>query len=216
MTTELVLRTEEDVGRHATRIWESSLRPASAKSARDVGLILMAGRDAGLTPTQTCQNVMIVNGRPSIWGDAMWSLVLAHPEFAGKREQIVGDGDDRVCEVMLIRRKMVHGEAVTLQETGRFSVADAKRAKLWGKAGPWSAYPDRMLKIRARTFAARDLFSDAIGGMGVVEEQQDVQPAVSMQIIETQAAIDALPVAPDATPETSDDGAEFLASLEDH
>lgn len=214
MTTEMVLRTEEDIGRHAERLWGSSLKPASAKSARDVGLILMAGRDAGLTPTQTCQNVMIVNGRPSIWGDAMWSLVLDHPDYAGKAEKVTGTGDDMTYEVTLRRRKMVHGEVVTIEETGRFSVADAKRAKLWGKAGPWTAYPDRMLKIRARTFAARDLFSDAIGGMGVVEEQQDWQRTVSTTVIDTQAAIDALPVAIDATPETSDDGAEFLKSLE--
>lgn len=216
MSEAIVPVNEAELGRLAEKFWNSSFKPASAKSARDVGLILMAGRDAGLNYTQACQNVMILNGRPAIWGDAMWALVLNHPEFAGKHEQIIGRDDERTYEVTLSRRKMVHGEAVTLQETGRFSVADAKRAKLWGKSGPWSAYPDRMLKIRARTFAARDLFSDAIGGMGVVEEQQDVQPVVSMQVIDTQAAIDALPVAADATPETSDDGAAFLASLEDH
>lgn len=52
----------------------------------------------------------------------------------------------------------------------RFSVEDAKRAKLWGKAGPWSDYPKRMLQMRARAFALRDAFPDVLGGLYLTEE----------------------------------------------
>jgi hypothetical protein len=58
-------------------------------------------------------------------------------------------------------------------ERRTFSVADAKRAKLWFKAGPWTTYPDRMLQMRARGFAIRDTFPDALRGVIIAEEAQD-------------------------------------------
>jgi hypothetical protein len=57
--------------------------------------------------------------------------------------------------------------------TAKFSVEDAKRAGLWGKQGPWSAYPKRMLAMRARGFALRDAFPDVLKGLISAEEAQD-------------------------------------------
>ncbi len=53
------------------------------------------------------------------------------------------------------------------------SKEDAKKAGLWGKAGPWSQYPKRMLQMRARSFALRDKFADALSGLIMAEEAQD-------------------------------------------
>jgi len=55
----------------------------------------------------------------------------------------------------------------------RFSVEDAKRAGLWGKQGPWQAYPKRMLQMRARGFALRDAYPDVLKGLITTEEAQD-------------------------------------------
>jgi hypothetical protein len=52
-------------------------------------------------------------------------------------------------------------------------VADAKKAGLWGKAGPWSLYPSRMLSLRSRGFALRNTFADALRGLITAEEAQD-------------------------------------------
>jgi len=59
----------------------------------------------------------------------------------------------------------------------QFSVADAKRAGLWGKAGPWTQYPRRMLQLRARGFALRDGFPDVLKGLVTAEEAQDYPQA---------------------------------------
>jgi hypothetical protein len=63
-----------------------------------------------------------------------------------------------------------------------FSVADAKRANLWGKSGPWTQYPARMLKHRARSFALRDQFGDALRGLRTVEEVQDDPVATARNV----------------------------------
>src|SRR6185369_4935229 len=45
---------------------------------------------------------------------------------------------------------------------------------LLGKKGPWETYPDRMLKLRARGFAARDGFADILRGVRSTEEALDM------------------------------------------
>jgi hypothetical protein len=65
-----------------------------------------------------------------------------------------------------------------MEETvATFSVMDAKQARLWGKQGPWQQYPKRMLAMRARGFAIRDAFPDAMKGMITAEEAQDYPTA---------------------------------------
>ena len=51
---------------------------------------------------------------------------------------------------------------------------DAKRAGLYGKQGPWQQYPKRMLQMRARAWALRDVFPDVLRGVHVAEEAQDL------------------------------------------
>jgi hypothetical protein len=78
---------------------------------------------------------------------------------------------------------------------GRFSVADAKRAGLWGKSGPWTQYPRRMLQLRARGFALRDAFPDVLKGLVTAEEAQDY-PANEPAKPATPSVVKVTPVAP--------------------
>jgi hypothetical protein len=126
------------------------------------------GMEIGLAPMQALSNIAVINGRASIWGDALPALL----QKAGHHLdcELQGEGDQMVAVATLTR-----GD--TGRETVRsFSVAEAKKAGLWGKAGPWQAYPTRMLQMRARSFAARDGAADALMGLQVAEEMQDVAP----------------------------------------
>jgi hypothetical protein len=72
----------------------------------------------------------------------------------------------------------------------KFTVADAKKAGLWGKTGPWTQYPKRMLQMRARGFALRDAFPDVLKGLVTAEEAQDypaTQPAHEPVVVRQQA-----------------------------
>ena len=55
---------------------------------------------------------------------------------------------------------------------------DAKRAGLLGKKGPWTEYPQRMLQMRARSWALRDGFADVLKGLSVREEAQDIPETI--------------------------------------
>lgn len=131
------------------------------------GNILVAiqwGMELGLQPMQAMQNIAVINGRPALWGDAVIALVRSSPLCEYVYESM--DGDTATCRV---KRR---GEE---EQFRTFSMADAKAAGLTGKAGPWTQYPKRMLQLRARAFALRDVFPDVLRGMPVAEEVQDMQ-----------------------------------------
>jgi hypothetical protein len=130
-------------------------------------LAIQHGSEVGLSPMQSLQSIAVINGRPTIWGDAALALVQSSPVCEYVREYTEGEGETlaAVCEAK--RRGYPQPTVV------RFSMADAKRAGLAGKSGPWSQYPARMLTLRARGFALRNAFADALRGLITAEEAQD-------------------------------------------
>lgn len=130
-------------------------------------IAVQMGSEIGLAPMQSLQNIAVINGRPSLWGDAMLALVKAHPAYRGCVETIEGEGDSRVARCEMRR----DGEPPIVRT---FSVSDAKEAGLWKKAGPWTQYASRMLQMRARGFAVRDGFPDALRGLISAEEARDI------------------------------------------
>jgi hypothetical protein len=128
----------------------------------NVLVAVQTGAELGLKPMQSLQGISVINGRPSIWGDAMRALVISHPEF----EDLQEDKQDTQCTVTLKRR----GRSAVVTT---FTMEDAKKAGLAGKSGPWQTAPKRMLQMRAFAFAARDLFADALKGIKSTEELRD-------------------------------------------
>ena len=176
MTTEitttpargLALATFDDAMRFGKMLSESDFAPKDfrGKPASCV-LAVQYGSEIGLSPMQAIQCIAVINGRPSIWGDAALAIAMASPVCEFVREVVDGDGDKMVATCTAKRRG--YPEATV----SVFSMADAKRAGLAGKTGPWTQYPRRMVQLRARGFALRDAFPDVLKGLVTAEEAQD-------------------------------------------
>jgi len=134
---------------------------------QDILVCVQWGMEMGLAPMQALQNIAVINGKPSVYGDAMMALVQASPVCDDVEEYFEGEGTPNPVAVCIASRK--GRKPVTV----KFSVEDAKRAGLWAKQGPWTAYPKRMMQMRARGFALRDAFPDVLKGLISVEEAQD-------------------------------------------
>lgn len=134
----------------------------------NVLVAVQMGAEIGLQPMQALQNIAVINGRPSVWGDAALAIVKAHPDFEWIKEELKGTGEQMVATCTLKRKNQP-------EQTRTFSVEDAKRAGLWGKEGPWKQYPQRMLPMRARSWTMRDVMPDALKGMRIAEEESDRQ-----------------------------------------
>jgi hypothetical protein len=166
--TGLALASFDDAFRFAKMVSGSEFAPKDFKGKPESCMLaIQHGSEVGLSPMQSLQSIAVINGRPTIWGDAALALVQSSPVCEYVKEYTEGQGDNltAVCEC---KRRGYPAPTVS-----RFSMADAKRAGLAGKAGPWSQYPDRMLALRARGFALRNAFADALRGLITAEEAQD-------------------------------------------
>ncbi len=135
----------------------------------DILVAMQMGAEVGLKPMQALQGIACINGTPTIWGDAMVALCRSHDDFESMEEFIDKTDKNNLEAVCKVKRK---GEPMCVCT---FSQEDARTAGLFSKGGPWKLYPKRMLQMRARGFALRDTFADALKGLKSTEEVLDYQ-----------------------------------------
>ncbi len=180
------LRTWEEIERFADKAARSGMAPKDYVGKPDaICIAVQLGSELGLAPMQALTNIAVINGRPTLWGDAIPALCRASGMVSYIREWHEGEGDNLTyyCEA---KRKDDPNKIV-----GKFSVSDAKRAKLWQEeptvrrksrdggtyeadSGPWYSYRERMLQMRARGFGLRDAFPDVLKGLITAEEAMDI------------------------------------------
>jgi len=164
----LALQTFDDAWRFWQMVAKTDFAPKDFKNKPESCMLAgQHGAELGLGPMQSLQCIAVINGRPTIWGDAALALVQSSSVCEFVSEAVDGDGEQMVATCIAKRRGYPAPSAI------KFSVADAKRAGLWGKSGPWTQYPKRMLQLRARGFALRDAFPDVLKGLVTAEEAQD-------------------------------------------
>ena len=183
----LALATFDDAYRFAKMVSASEFAPKDFKGKPESCLLaIQHGSEVGLSPMQSLQSIAVINGRPTIWGDAALALVQASPQCEYVKETLEGEGKTltAVCEV----KRRGYPSPTTV----RFSMADAERAGLLGKSGPWSQYTSRMLALRARGFALRNAFADALRGLVTAEEAQDypvAEPAPAVKVTQPDPVV---------------------------
>jgi hypothetical protein len=180
----IIPTTVEEVWRLATMFSRSELVPKSFRGKPDdIVVAITMGAEIGFAPMQALQSIAVINGRPGLFAEGLLGRIMASPLYVDHDEYFAVNGDrredvtaddlkaDTTAAVCTFVRK---GKPIPV--TRRFSVADARRASLLGKPGPWQEYPGRMLRMRARSFAARDAFPDVLRGIRAVEELRDIPP----------------------------------------
>jgi len=169
---------------------------------QDVLIAMEMGSALGLAPLQAIQNIAVINGKPCLYGDGMLAVCSGRPDFENITEEPIIDDKGKTI-----------GYKCTVQRRGRspitqsFTIEQAQAAGLWGKVGPWKQYPDRMLQMRARGFALRDSFADALGGVRMAEEVQDYEVVKDItpnkSVINDLIANKSRPVLPTASPQVA-------------
>ncbi len=178
----ITLHTLEELYRFAKAVSLSGLAPRGMEKPESILVAIQLGLELGLSPMSALQNIAVINGRPGVYGDAALALVRGSGMLDEYHEQEIGEPGKDSWGYRISGRRRGFEPA----EPEEFTVADAKRADLWGKAGPWKQYPQRMLRFRARSFFLRDNFGDVLKGLRTVEELQDypAQP----KAVEAEAA----------------------------
>ncbi|WP_418498406.1 recombinase RecT [Duodenibacillus massiliensis] len=147
----------------------------------DVFVAMMWSHSLGIPIVQGLQGIAVINGKPSLYGDALLAVCMGSGQMADIEETVTGNADNLTATCKVTRR----GKPTPVVST--FSMADARAAGLLGKPGPWKQYTSRMLKMRARAFALRDAFPDVLSGIASAEEMQDVEGTATEKATENVA-----------------------------
>lgn len=133
----------------------------------NAAVAIMWGNEVGLAPLQSLQNIAVINGNPSLWGDALVALVKS----SGLCELLTTHWDQATLTATVTTRRK--GEP---EEARSFSMQDAQIAGLANR-DTYKNHPRRMLQARARSHVLRDVYADLIKGFQVrevIEEDDEV------------------------------------------
>lgn len=161
----------EEAIKYAEYMASSDMVPKQYKDRpANVLIAVQMGRDLGFSATKAIQNIAVINGRPSIYGDIGKALLLEKGCDIDEDDMLVVAENERArCRITRPGKKPVERT---------FSVEDAKKAGLWEYNDVWKKYPYRQLMWRAFWFAARDAAADILSGLSGVEEVKDMGDAV--------------------------------------
>lgn len=156
----------------------ASTKLFKATSAEQVLLIMATGRELGIPPTTALRMIYIADfgqgPQVTLSADLMVALCLRSPVCEYFR--CVESTDERATYAT--KRK---GDP---ERRHTFTVADKERARLGvvreGKdpgASNWAKYPAVMLRHRAASILAREVYPDVIGGFYTEDEAREISTA---------------------------------------
>jgi len=170
----------------AQLVFDAKLAPKGFGSPKACLVGILYGMELGLSPMAALQKIALIDGRPTLWGDAALALVQSSGLLGSFSETIEQQIDPSTNHFRWVATCTLTRANLRDPITRTFTSDDAKRAGLWQKPGPWSQYPKRMLTIRARAFALRDAFPDILSGL-YIREELDSGDLIAEKIDDTQS-----------------------------
>lgn len=168
--------TFEQAMEMASKLATSDLVPQAYRGKpANVVIAWEMGAELGLSPMTSLQSIAVINGKPSLYGEAPLAVVIS----SGHLEEITEDWDaETETATCTVKRK---GWAKPVVRT--FSMADARKAKVYerdqnGGGGKWIPLAERwsyqswgrdMCAYRARGRALKVVFADVLKGVDVAE-----------------------------------------------
>lgn len=164
--------------RVAQLMLSSKSLPKHFESVPQVMMAVQFLKSFGFNPFTAIRQTMIVNGSISIWGDLPLSLCQKSGELESIREFIIDKDYKEICfENHNLSAEMYAGVCMIKRKgrelvTKAFTVDDAVSAGLWG-GNVWKKFPKRMIQMRTRSLALKDVFSDILSGVSINEYDID-------------------------------------------
>lgn len=142
------------------------VRSRHLNTVADVTVILMAGRDLGVTPTMALQQIHVIDGRATLSAQLMVALVRSA-------------GYSILPAEMTATRAVAKGTRLDETVEFEFTIEEAIAAGLCSRNGDgslrgkdnWVHYPKAMLWARAVSGLCRILFPDVLAGLTYTPEE---------------------------------------------
>lgn len=174
----------------------SGALPDSIKNAAQLIMVMQAGYEAGMQPLESINAFYIVNGKITMYGDAVTSQVIKHGNTVEW-----GECDGNSAEVTITRgdnQKSMTGK-FTIEmaiERGLTTYSDGRKNVFWQK------YPENMLKYKALGSIVDFIVPDALHGAPIKEViEADIDPVIATVVApKAPATMPGASTAPTASP----------------
>lgn len=169
-------------------------------------MTMMAGKDLGLTYTQSLRAFHVIEGKPAMKAEGMVAVCL------GRKDVCEYFSTVEVTDTHATVKTKRHGSD---EQRCTFTIEDARRAHLVKDKGNWEKYPGRMCLARARSFLARDVYPDILLGLYDPDEIEGTAPkSVNVRVVEQQrpVQVEHAPIQDASLEEDNVDGVEIVAS----
>jgi hypothetical protein len=138
----------------------------------------MANR-MGISPMMVMQNLYVVRGKPSWSGQACTALIEGSGKFKNVKHVYTGEKgtDTWGCYLQAVRiedNEVVKGAEVTIA-MAKGEDWYSKKDKYGNETSKWQTMPELMLAYRASAFFARVHIPNALMGVSVEGEVEDIQ-----------------------------------------
>lgn len=161
----------------AQHMIKTGLLPDHITLPQQVVVIAAFGKELGFPFMASLNNVIVINGKPSLVAKATQALILkngiTYKTIKDMSPIYKGDGTDAVIdyETVILFRREVNG--VIMEEPSRFTWLEASAADLL-KKDVWKKYLKRMMWWRAFTMGADRIGSDILLGLSDAATMADV------------------------------------------
>ena len=133
----------------------SKMVPKALTTAEAAFVVMMTGRELGLSVGQSLRLIHVFDGKPILSAGLIVGMVQRHPSC--EYFQVI-DSSAESCTYETKRAGSPKPTRMT------FTIADAKRAGLTGKDN-WTKYPMQMLQNRCGAMLARAAYPDVAAGL---------------------------------------------------
>ena len=148
--------TLEEVGKIG-RVFYASGYFRDAKDAAQAITKILAGQELGIGPFQAMAQFHVVEGKPTMSAGLIGGLV----KRSGRYDYRPSTTNEEECIIDWYERRDGEWEMVG---QSRFTMSDARRAKLVREGSGWTKFPVDMLFARSLTAGARRFCPDVFGG----------------------------------------------------
>jgi hypothetical protein len=134
----------------------------------NVAIAILSGMELGMSPLNSLRSFCIINGTPTLWGNAKNALAIQSGNLLKIEAEYFGVEHtmDWGCKVTVFRKNP------EMSFTADFTMKDAEKAGLLSKNN-WH-YPKKMLYNRAKQTAFNEIFADCYFNIYSTEEIEEL------------------------------------------
>lgn len=137
---------------------------------------IMMGHELGFGVMQSLSNIAVVNGRASVWGEAVSALILNSGICEYLLDSVSGEGKTMAVTIKTKRTGMP-------EYSYTYSWADAEKAGLTGK-DTYQKYPKDMLYWKCLGRISKRIYADILKGIAIRENMDEPMETESVGRVE--------------------------------